>query len=76
MFEEQFHQLALDNWIHNVHQYAMFLWEDFDKHIDIHYQEYIQLDDAKKDVIDCKLMVDQILETLLKKRNIKVMMEE
>jgi hypothetical protein len=44
------------------------LEEAIDKNVDIHYQAYDELDYAKKNVIDCKLMEEGILVELLKRK--------
>jgi hypothetical protein len=56
----------------------MILGDEIDKHFDIHYQEYVELVDAKMDVIDHKLIVLEILVVFLNlnKSSIKVMLKE
>jgi hypothetical protein len=41
MFAKQLHLLALENYMNNVHQQTMLLWDNFDNHFDIHYQECV-----------------------------------
>ena len=71
---ERLHLQALENYMNNVHRKTMLLSDGFDKPFDIHYPAYVGLDDAKRNVIDHKLTVVEILVPLLKEtRKIKVL---
>jgi hypothetical protein len=65
---ERLHQPEFDNYIQNDQQELLLLEEAIDKNVDIHYQAYDELDYAKKNVIDCKLMEEGILVELLKRK--------